>query len=182
MAFVNCIAAIVHNTINHPQRVVRVAAGLSLMIVLGWAVVFAMPLPTSISVPAIVTVKPQCLVRSGVDGVDGFVTDVFVAADDRGVKGQPLLQLSNDQLEMRIGDLDLRNRQTRIHQRQAMDQDDAATEAVQSRKAASLIESRAKLISQAESLVVVAPHDGIVQAREFGQFVGTHVRQGRAAR
>ncbi|QDT12020.1 efflux RND transporter periplasmic adaptor subunit [Planctomycetes bacterium K23_9] len=140
-----------------------------------WFVVFGVPMPTSVQVPAVVRFRPDSIVRSG---AEGFVTAVHVRDSQRVSRGDLLIELQNPELRQRLLELQIDRMKTETQRRGAQQTGDASLAQILAQQADSLSDQIANVQHQVDSLRLVAIRDGLVHARNIQHLTGTMVHEG----
>jgi putative peptide zinc metalloprotease protein len=158
-----------------PSRFVRgVVVGGALLCAGGW-MFFALPVPTSVTVPAVARYLPETTVRSR---ASGFVSRIHVADGAAVGRGDLLLELENRELSSRLAQLEITKAQHEIRLRRATDRHDAGQRQVLLENQKAVQQQLAQLRLQARGLRVLAPRSGRVIARSLEATLGTYVQEG----
>lgn len=158
-----------------PARWFRGAATAGAIALGTWGVIWQMPLPTAVTVPAVAAYRPETLVRSG---AAGFVKSIHVRDSQSVRQGDLLLEVENRELVNRLRQVVLAVEQNDVRARQAAQAHDASMELVLRENGRALAEQRNQLRRQVEGLVVTAPRDGRVIDRQLAVKIGTYVEEG----
>ena len=138
------------------------------------ALLAAVPLPSHFRAPGVV----QAQRRSGiVNDIAGVVAKILAQPGGRVSAGQPLLLLSNRELELDLAGAQGLYRETEARYREALIRTNADLKPLSSRLA-SVSNRLDKLKADQESLVVRSRHDGIWVAPRIGDSVGLRVERG----
>ena len=137
--------------------------------------VFWLPMPTSVTVPAVARYLPDTIVRSP---ASGFVTEIFVTDGSQVRKGDLMLEIENRELTNRAQQLEITWQQNEIRLRQATDQHDAGARQIVQENQKAIAEQLKQLRDQVSGLQVVAPRSGSVVARGLASRLGTYVEEG----
>lgn len=137
--------------------------------------VFWLPIPTSVTVPATATYLPDTIVRSR---ASGFVTRVLVADGSQVREGDLMLEIENRDLRNQAQQLDITRQQNEIRLRQATDRHDAGARQIVQENQKAVVEQLAQIRGQMSGLKVVAPRTGRVVAPGLASRLGTYVEEG----
>ncbi len=159
---------------DHGRFVRAIVVGSSLLAGL-WLMVWQLPIPTAVTVPAVAAYLPETLVRSG---ADGFVRAIHVHDSVYVRKGDLLLELENRELQNQLRRLELAAQQNEIRRRQASQEHDAARQLVLHDNQIALHKQLTNLRAQEAGLRVIAPRDGHVLARDLALKMGTYAHEG----
>lgn len=160
---------------SRPQSVYRaamVAGSIALVLVSSW---FWIPNPFAARSPCVVDFEEQSKVRA--DSA-GFVEKVLVENGQPVNEGEPLIVLTNNSLAAEIAELRSELEQHKTRERIAIDDHDSGQAQIERghRLAKqSILDERLK---QAEELVVMAPVNGRVVARDLHLMQGTYIKKG----
>ena len=91
--------------LSDPARAIRSGICSAFGIIFFYLLLFVVPAPTAINVPAIVEYTPETLVRSG---VNGFVRRIHVKERQEVESGQLLVEIENDDLLNRLEQLEMK--------------------------------------------------------------------------
>jgi putative peptide zinc metalloprotease protein len=158
----------------HGQRGQAVLVALVGATLLG-GLLFAAPLPHQTRAPGVVWLQDEALVRLG---TDGFVEQFMAADGDEVVAGQPLLQLSNDELQTALQRA--RSQLARLEVERAASFDaDALRAGVAEDERQRLQAEHARLQQRAEQLLVRAAVAGRLVIAPGRGIVGQYLPQGQ---
>lgn len=133
------------------------------------------PWPGTVSVPAIVDYVEAARLRSR---VDGFIQRIAVIDGQQVRAGEVLMELHNDELEYELQSLQATIQAKEALQRAAIDEHDAAQAQVAASELQAERDRLAEVQRQCEALMVRAPLDGRVVARDLDAREGTYVSAG----
>ena len=136
-----------------------------------------LPIPTSVTVPAVVRFFPETLVRSA---TDGFVRSVHVTDSMQVKAGDLLMVLENPELKSELKTLEIALAQNEYRQRGAIGEQDASAQLVFQEIQNSLREQISQIKRKSRGLNLVAQRDGQVIGRNLQQLVGKYIREGDA--
>lgn len=137
--------------------------------------IFWMPIPTAIHVPAVVAFAPKTIVRAR---VSGFVKDVRAVGGDRVSQDDVIIVLENPKITKEFDKLQLSLQQNSLRQRKALDEQDPSASIVLREHAEAIKKQLAQLRQQVDALIIKAPGDGIVIARNLQNRLGSFVTEG----
>lgn len=158
-----------------PPRFTRaVIVGTTLVSILATGI-WWLPVPTTVTAPAVATYLPETLVRST---ATGFVKKVPVRNAELVQAGDLLLELENRQLTGQLRQIEIALEKCEIRLRQAAGQHDTALQFVLRQSREGLIEQRTHLRTQVDGLRVVAPRDGRLIDRQIELRLGTYIHEG----
>lgn len=161
--------------LSDPARAIRSGICSAFGIIFLYLLLFVVPLPTAINVPAIVEYTPETLVRSG---ANGFVRRIHVAEGQEVESGQLLVEIENDDLLNRLEQLEIKKQQCEIEISQAVNEHDAAQTYIHRKTMDSLAEKIANLKQQVQGMRVTSPCRGKVVVRDLDVLLGTFVEEG----
>jgi putative peptide zinc metalloprotease protein len=133
------------------------------------------PWPAAVRAPAIVEYSSLTPIRTA---SDGFVREIHVSGGDFVEKGQILAVLQNDELELRLADLELRIEQSVIRSRQYQGNSEIATLQAESAIREAMETQRDELRAEVEKLTVRAPKAGNIIGRGIASFQDMYVEKG----
>ena len=160
---------------SEPERAIRSAVFSMMGMVLLCIMLFVVPFPTAIKVPAVVEYTPATIVRSG---VTGFVREIHVTEGQEVESGQTLMEIENDELVNRLEQLEIKKQQCEIEISLAVDEHDAARAYVNRQALSSLLEQIDNLKQQVQCMNVTAPRAGRIVVRDLDSLLGTFVEEG----
>ena len=152
-------------------RAVAVTAGLAALLLILLAVI---PFPNHFRAPGVV----QAEQRTGViNDVGGVVQRLLAEPGARVLLGQPLLQLTNQQLALDLEDAKGMCREAEARYREALSKSNADLKPLE-RRLESVSQRLDKLKADEESLIVRARHDGIWVAPHIHDALGRLIERG----
>lgn len=159
----------------YPARLLRGGVLAAAGILMLFATIYWLPIPTSVRVPAVAKYLPETLVRSR---ADGFVIHVHVQNNALVREGDLLLELENPELSHQLRSLQIQLEQTLLRQRKATDQHDASARLVLKEQQQALTQQIDQLREQVGGLRLIAPRSGRVVRRNLAHMTGSFVREG----
>ncbi len=160
---------------SEPERAIRSTVFSMIGLVALYIMLFVVPFPTAIKVPAIVEYTPATIVRSG---VTGFVREIHVTEGQQVELGQTLMEIENDELVNRLEQLEIKKQQCEIEISLAVDEHNAARAYVNRQVLGSLLEQIDNLKRQVQCMNVTAPRAGRIVVRDLDGLLGTFVEEG----
>lgn len=160
---------------SRPQSVFRaamVAGAMVLLLVSSW---FWIPNPFSSKSPCVVDFEEQSKVRAD---TAGFVEQVIVENGQPVSEGEPLLVLSNNSLAAEVAELRSELEQHKTRERIAIDDHDSGQAQIERQHRLAKQSILNEKLQQAENLVVTAPVNGRVLARDLHLMKGTYIKKG----
>lgn len=133
------------------------------------------PWPASVTAPAIVEYSSLTPIRAG---SDGFVREIRAAGGDVVEEGQVLAVLENEDLEMRLADLELRIEQSLLRSRQYQGHSEIAALQAEIVARETIEKQRDELRAEVRKLVVRAPITGRIIGRGLGSLRGMYAEKG----
>ena len=115
------------------------------------------PVPNGFRAPGILQASVQGVI---VNGVPGFVTRILVPSDSRVHAGEPLVQLSNPELDARLREIQAHMDESKAVRERALLRSPADLPGIEDAMA-SIQDQLNRLGEQEKSLVVTALHDGL---------------------
>ncbi len=140
-----------------------------------YVVLVLLPWPSTVTAPIVVEYTDMSIVRSR---AAGFVDKIHVSDGMRVEPGDLLLELTNDQLQTELCQLQSSVSQEDVLHRAALNEHDAAQAQVTLRNRQALVDRLAEIQQQCDSLRVFAPVAGRIVARELDNTIGTYVKEG----
>ncbi len=134
----------------------RAFAAVTLLVAGILALLCLVPFPYHFRADGVVRAEPFSRLYSG---ADGWLEKVLVSSGALVKKGEPLLQMSNEELSHEIEELDGEQEHANVQARLALDEDPVAYASMKTYFEA-LTVRRKKLMAEREALVVRAPCDG----------------------
>ena len=159
-------------TFGNRWRAVFVGGGLAAASV---AAAIVVPWPGDRTVPAIVQFEPLSILRA--DSA-GFIDAVLVRNGQPVEKGQLLVRLRNEELDVRLRELEVELARSEAARRMYLDQKEIASAQIEERNQVELLRQLEELHAQADALEVRAPHAGRALARQLRTRTGTYVDVG----
>ncbi|WP_417746575.1 biotin/lipoyl-binding protein [Rosistilla oblonga] len=153
----------------------RLAIRLGGLVSIALLLLFVVPADLRQTTPAVVQYDPPAIVRAP---LDAFVDSVHVRDGDRVVAGQPIATLRNDELQQRLGMLNKELLQLEQELRGARWNGDLSQSADAQSRLIGLRQQRQQKQTEVDSLIVRAPSDGRIVARQLELLQGCYVRQG----
>jgi len=133
------------------------------------------PWPAAVRAPAVVEYSSLSPIRAG---SDGFVREIRVTGGDFVEEGQVLAVLENEELEMRLADLDLRIEQSLLRSRQYQGHSEIATLQAEAVAREAIEKQRDELRTEVGNLVVRAPKAGRIIGRGLASLQGMYAEKG----
>ncbi len=153
----------------------RLGASLGFVIVIGFAAFHWIQAPALKSAPAIVHFKDERVLRSD---SDGFLQQVHVFNGQYVAKDQVLFELDNPELKVSVRKLKLEIEQAKIQAQIHQRNHELASLQAEQENIRSLTQTLAEKLSESDALVIRAPFDGIVVARDLENRVGMFFKRG----
>ena len=150
-------------------------ASLGFVIVIGFAAFHWIQAPALKSAPAIVHFKDERVLRSD---SDGFLQQVHVFNGQYVAKDQVLFELDNPELKVSVRKLKLEIEQAKIQAQIHQRNHELASLQAEQENIRSLTQTLAEKLSESDALVIRAPFDGIVVARDLENRVGMFFKRG----
>lgn len=147
--------------------------GLTLFAGIGFVVWF--PIPTSISVPAVVQYMPDTIVRCR---TSGFIVGVHVRDGAKVRQGDLLIELENRSLSNDLKLLQIERAQNEVRLRQATGNHDAGQRQILVENQQAVSDRIDQLEIQVAALKIRAPRRGSVVARRLHSKLGTFFKEG----
>ncbi len=155
-----------------PRRLAAVSAG---GLVIGGVLLAWLFSPAAIRAHGIVEYAPLVVVRAG---AAGFVEELLVTDGEWIAEGQDIARLSNDELRIRLRDVELEIQQSQARLRLHRQAEEHAKEQAETAKLNALKRKRDEISEQSDALVVKAPSAGRVVARDLDSLVGRYLAKG----
>jgi putative peptide zinc metalloprotease protein len=133
------------------------------------------PWPGGRVAPGYVEFRDSSVVRAG---SPGFVSFIHVIDGQRVHEGDPLVDLSNPELESEVVDLEIALEQSRIRQQQHVQKKDAVASQVETENRNAILKRLSEKQKQLDSLQIRAPQSGRVMARGLTWKHGTYLKEG----
>jgi putative peptide zinc metalloprotease protein len=176
MMLVNPIRSAVQYLLKQPslsqRRLWAVAAGGAGCIAL---VAFLLTRPGTVRTCGIVDYSPPTIVRSG---SPGFVREVKVHDGETVQKGQVLVVMNNEDLQVELAGIRTQIEQSRQQERMLRQNDELPKAQAEAAKGRSLEQKAAEIKKQVESLVIRAPLAGKVVAHDLDSLPGRYLAVG----
>jgi putative peptide zinc metalloprotease protein len=154
---------------------VRFAARLGLQGTLAIGPLWFIPASLNWTAPAIVQYDPPAVLRCR---SAGFIVELHVRDGETVMKGQPIVTLRNEDLALELSSVRKELAQTEQQIRAAQWQADSSKLGDANSRRTGLVERVEDLQSQVDSLVLSAPTNGTLVARNLHLLIGTYVKAG----
>ncbi|MFN3192738.1 MAG: biotin/lipoyl-binding protein [Aureliella sp.] len=154
----------------------RLAVRLTTVVMLLIAILFLLPADIGRTAPGIVEFDPPSNIHSP---TSGFVSEVYVRNGDLLRAGQPILLLQNDELELELASVRTELAQVRQSASSARWEGDSAKLAAFNAELTALMTKEAELAEQVTGLLVSAPHNGRLVARNIENRTGVFIEKGQ---
>ena len=171
---VKFVQYLVNGNQTEKPRWVRFAtvSGLIIVLVGGF---LSLPEPGGVRAPALVRYAPLHTVRAP---HSGFVTEILVATGETVNQSQPLLRLTNVDLELEVADMRLEGKQSETRSRIFNKDQDVAALQVERNMRDVLKRQIVERDGQLAKSTVVAPADGTIVTAQWQSLVGKYVHEG----
>ncbi|MBC7833618.1 MAG: PqqD family peptide modification chaperone [Phycisphaerales bacterium] len=117
--------------------------------------------------------------RSGVFiGTDGFIISAHKRPGDLIRKGDPIVTMESRELEQKLEQTDAMIRELQTEERRAIKDKQPAIQRVATDRLDVFTQNRAQLEERLASLVVRAPHDGVLVGSDPDRLVGAYAKRG----
>ncbi len=153
-------------------RFTVVGGGLTAMVLFA---LICVPWPGSVAAPAIVQYSAEAVIRTE---CDGFIRKVRVEGGAYVHEGQVLVEMSNDELDHELAQLELKIEQSRIERRIHQRQREIAKAQSESQQLRTLQKQFDEKSEELERLVVRAPCAGKIVGRNLNTLEGTYLTKG----
>lgn len=161
---------------SDPWQFYRGCVSTSLLGLAVGVLVFVVPISSSVRVPVMTQWSAQTEVRVR---VDGFVDEIYVADGQTVQPGDPLMRLSNEELQAELQRLEIDAQSNLIQRRGATGGHDESSLA-RLLADANAIDERVRVIQRrVDSLLLRASIAGTVVASDLDQLQGTYIEEGQ---
>lgn len=159
----------------NPRMFTRTLAAGGLMMAVVAGALLLTPWPGGRTAPGYVEFRDFTFVRAG---SPGFVDHLHVVDGQQVRAGDPLVDLSNPELEAEVLDLELALAQSRLRQQQHIQKQDPVSAQVEAENRNAILKRLAAKQKQRDSLQIRAPQSGQVLARNLSSRHGTYLNEG----
>lgn len=160
----------------HPARAVRgtLITGVAVAAIAG--VLLKLPVPFASTAPGVATLPDGCVVRTD---VAGFIESIHVTDGQPVRKGDLMVTLRNDEINLEYRNLQLELQQETIRYQTALNQHDAGAAKVSRGNLTALEERQQELAAQVAALQIRSPTDGTVVGRTLSTMRDTFLTEGQ---
>jgi putative peptide zinc metalloprotease protein len=158
----------------NPFSTVRAILAAAIVVSAG-AALFYLPWPGAYTAPGVVEYRDLVVVRAE---SPGFVSAIYVRDGQLVRAGQTLVELTNDQLQAEVGDLELAVLQSEKRRRIHLQKDEQGAVQVELENQRALQKRLAEKQHQLDNLTVRAPAAGRVMARNLKLLPMTYLKEG----
>ena len=147
------------------------SAAMGITVLLLAAFLFLCPSPSVISAPVVIDYEPLSIVRAE---AQGFANEIYVVDGQMVEEGDILVTLTNPELQQELSSLNIDIKISELRTNTLINEGQISQVQLEKESYISMLERRAELVDQLDSLIVRSPQAGQVIARDLTSMNGRH--------